>query len=685
MYPLDWLVILIPLIIILAVGIITQRQMKSVAHFVSGGRLGGRYILAVAKGEMQAGAVVFVAAWEIFAHAGFVPSWWTWLTGPVGLIVAIFGFVLYRFRETRAMTLAQFFEMRYSRNFRSFAGVLGFFAGVINFGIIPAVGARFMVYFLQLPPEIVAGSWTIPTYIPLMGIFLTINLLLTISGGLITLMVTDCLEGIFSEMMYIVIIIGILSVVTCSQMSTVIGSHPAGHSMVNPFDAGQVQDFNLAYVLIGLFLATYGTMAWQNSSAYNSAAASPHEARMSGLLGRWRESSKFSVVVLLAAAAITYLGHPDFAAASAGAKQAISEIAQPQIQTQMTIPVALSHMLPIGVKGALCAVLIMGIFGGDSTHLHSWGGILAQDIILPRLKKEPTPEQHIKLLRRCITGVAAFAFLFGVFFRQTEYIAMWFAVTTAVYVGGAGAAIIGGLYWKKGTTAGAWAAIVSGAVLSGGGILAYKLFGDAFLADALRAVFGDAIPRFNLNGVLISLFATLISIALYIGVSLATCRQDYPINKMLHRDELPLDAKGKPIVPKKPWTFARILGIDEHFSRGDKWLTIGFFTWTMIWFAIALLGTLWTVIGHSGLVSWIKPWSNSSWISFWNVAAIGLPIVITVITSIWFTWGGIRDIRALFRSLKTYKVDDADNGMVKAVASPAVAPVENQVETAPLH
>lgn len=670
MHFLDWLIIVGPLLLVLVIGVITQRHMKNVAHFVSGGRAGGRYLLAVAKGEMQAGAAVFVAYWEIFGHAGFIPSWWGWITGPVGLIVAIFGFVIYRFRETRAMTLAQFFEMRYSRNFRSFTGILGFTAGVINFGIMPAVGARFMVYYLQLPPDLTFAGWTFPTYIPLMGLLLAITLTITLAGGLITLMITDCLEGILSQLLYIVIIVGVLCTVSWTEMSAVLGVRPSGHSMVNPFDAWQVHDFNLWYVLMGVFVGTYGTMAWQNTSAYNSAGATPHEARMSGLLGRWRESGKSVVVVLLAAAALTYLGHPDFTQASAGARDAIAAISQPQIQTQMTIPVALSHLLPIGVKGALCAVLLLGIFGGDSSHLHSWGGILAQDIILPRLKKPPSPKKHITLLRLCITGVAVFAFLFGACFRQTEYIIMWWTVTTAVYVGGAGAAIIGGLYWKKGTTAGAWAAVISGSILSGGGILADKLWGDTFLSDWTHSAcslagWENAIPPFELNGMQISFFATLISIALYVGVSLATCRQDYPINQMLHRKEPSREDEARPVVVKRPWTFARLIGVDAHFTRGDKWITGSLFVWAVGWFSVMIMGTVWNLLGQSGLISWIKPWSNSAWLGFWHVTAIGLPILITLVTSLWFTWGGIHDIRALFRSLKTYRIDDSDNGTVK--------------------
>ncbi len=143
----------------------------------------------------------------------------------------------------------------------------------------------------------------------------------------------------------------------------------------------------------------------------------------------------------------------------------------------------------MGLKGALCAVLLLGIFGGDAIALHSWGSLFIQDIILPYRKKPFTPLQHIRLLRVAMTGVAVFAFLFGVLVPPSDFVAMWFAVTQGIFTTGAGAVIIGGLYWKKGTWQGAWAAMVVGSILSVTGILARQYYGPSFFLNGLQISF----------------------------------------------------------------------------------------------------------------------------------------------------------------------------------------------------
>ncbi|HSH92839.1 MAG TPA: hypothetical protein VK968_01700, partial [Roseimicrobium sp.] len=480
MHTLDWISLVGPLVVVLIVGIYANRYLNSVSAFLSSGRLAGRYLLAVSRGEMQAGAVVFVAAFEVFSKAGFSLTWWGWINNPIWVVVGISGFVIYRYRETRALTLAQFFEIRYNKSFRLFTGALGFLAGIANFGIIPAVGARFFVYFLGFPESITVLSCTVPTYIPVMAVFLSITVLITITGGFITLMITDCVEGIISQLFYLAIIFALITMFSWSQIIETLGHRPVGHSLINPFDSSGLKDFNLAFVLMGIFGGLYGTMAWQHQSAYNSASITPHESRMSGILSGWRETGKIAVIALLACCAMTYLNNPDFAVQSAGAHAELAGIQDARVQEQMQIPVALSHLLPNGLRGAFCAILLMGLFGGDAVHLHSWGSIFVQDVILPLRKRPMAPANHIRLLRFSIAGVALFAFLFGCFFSQTEYIMMWWSITGALYVGGAGAAIIGGLYWKKGTAAGAWAALLTGSGLSISGIIARQYYGNEF-------------------------------------------------------------------------------------------------------------------------------------------------------------------------------------------------------------
>ena len=142
MQTIDWLLIAMPVALVLGIALYTRRSVRSVSDFMSGGRCAGRYLLSTAGSEMTAGAALFVAMLEQFSVTGFTIQWWNQILTPLGLLLSITGFVAYRYRQTRALTLGQFFEMRYSRNFRLFAGSLGFLSGILNFGVIPAVDAR---------------------------------------------------------------------------------------------------------------------------------------------------------------------------------------------------------------------------------------------------------------------------------------------------------------------------------------------------------------------------------------------------------------------------------------------------------------------------------------------------------------------------------------------------------------
>ena len=139
----DWSIAIIALIGLVFTVRISKNLVRSVADFLSA----GRYMITVSQGMAFVRAITIVGQWEVNYVAGFALRWWEFTMAVVLLIITVSGWVLYRFRETRALTIAQFLEVRYSRNFRIFAGILAFVSGLLNFGIFPAVSARFFIYF----------------------------------------------------------------------------------------------------------------------------------------------------------------------------------------------------------------------------------------------------------------------------------------------------------------------------------------------------------------------------------------------------------------------------------------------------------------------------------------------------------------------------------------------------------
>ena len=668
----DWILIIMPLALVLVGALFFQRYVKSIAQFLSGGRVAGRYLVCVAGGQASFAAVTAVATFEIWKAAGLSNNVWGALFGPVTTVLALTGFIVCRFRETRCMTLAEFFERRYSRNFRLFSGVIIFLAGVVSYGIFPGVSARFFVYFAGFPPEFHLLGLQIPTFWLVMAFGYSIVLLVTLSGGQTSMMAFHCLSGIFSQCCYLIIIVALVLATGWWRIGEVLTSGGVGHSLIDPFDNYAISDFGVWYVVMSVIVSIYAYGAWQGTQGYNSSALSAHEAKMGGILGTWRNQGHYTMYGLLALCAAAFLQHHDFSVQIQHVGSEIAQISSATERNQMQFPIALRYLLPHGVLGILFAVMFFSYIGFDCSLLHSWGGVFVQDIILPLRDEKPlSPAEHMKWLRLAILGVAIFGFVFSVTVKISDFVFMFQQITMSIYLGGAGAVIIGGLYWRRGTAGAAWTAMLVGSSLSAISILAQQVWVRAH--QSLEHLFAPtswmghllaAHPeRFPINGQVITLAIMGLSLALYVLVSLFSKDQPCDMNALLHRSPIPTADEKKE--ESRGSLFIRALrqltGVDEHFTRSDKIIAHSVFWYNMLWSIVSLLLLV-------AFVTRIGRLGRNEWFMFSSIAYFGIPATIALVTTVWFTWGGIIDLRKYWHAMRTYVPDATDDGTVHTQA-----------------
>ena len=123
MKPLDWIIITSLFIGLNIVGWYCKRYVNSVADFLVAGRNAGRYLGLTASGMAGLGAITILAFFQMYYLAGFAGGLWGIMGLPISIFIALMGWGVYKFRQTRVMTMAEMFERRYSRRFRIFFAV----------------------------------------------------------------------------------------------------------------------------------------------------------------------------------------------------------------------------------------------------------------------------------------------------------------------------------------------------------------------------------------------------------------------------------------------------------------------------------------------------------------------------------------------------------------------------------
>jgi len=682
----DWLIIVIVLGGMFISVSFTKGLMRSVTDFLSAGRSAGRYLISVSSGAAGLGAISIVSFLEVGYITGFSFQWWGLSQGIILLAITTSGWVIYRFRQTRSLTLAQFFEKRYSRNFRIFAGTVAFVCGLINFGIFPAVGAQFFISYCGFPDFFLG----IPTF-PLVMIFLiSIALYFVYTGGQIAVIIADFFQGVFLIVVLFIITIFLYKNVGWDQVSDSLKNTPIkiaeeevqklqneesfkllsdleklekiedinhkiqNSSLINPFKTSQVEDFNLTYFLIGLIGMFYGALSWQGHQAYNSSAKSAHEAKMAAVLGdiRWKPQGLF--IFLVPVLTYVFMNHPDFQSIADNVNRTLESLDTQTLKSQMRAPIVLSEVLPVGLLGAFAALMLAAFISTHDTYLHSWASIFVQDVMMPLRKKPFNKEEHIKALRYSIFGVAIFIFVFSLVFDQNQEIALYFAVTFAIFAGGVGAVIIGGLYWDKGTTEGAWAAMIIGATIAVTGTIVPQ-FSDTWLNDAENLTgFKNFILKLReINGIKYYALSMGFSSLSYIVVSLLTFKEKMNMDKLLNRGIYSIKEEIK-VIDENVKPIFKIIGIGKEFTIEDKITYLVSYIWNIFFTLVFIFGTIYNLSNSV---------SDESWMVYWKYQ-IYINVVFSFIIIIWFTIGGFVDIKKMFRSLSSSERDHGDTGWV---------------------
>jgi len=642
----DWSIVAALLLVITLAAANTRKYVRGVADYLAANRCAGRYMLSVADTMAAVGAVSIIAAYEAYYRAGFTFGWWGML-GLVMFIVALSGWVQYRYRETRALTMAQFLEMRYSKKFRVFFGMLCFLSGIVCFGIFPAVAGRFFMYLCGFPSHkvIILGFWQVDlTLAAIMLVLLMIALYFTFVGGQIAVIVTDFLQGTFLNFAFVAILLFILIKLPWSEIHETLVQSPPGESMIDPFDAGKFKLFNMWFFVIQTLAAIWFYMSFQGNQAYFTSAINAHEARMAKAMGVWRMTMQGVPIIWVALAAYVIMHSANFAPLAEKITTALNGISldpADTIRKQVTTTIAMSRFLPVGFLGLFCAVMFVSFISCHDTCLHSWGSIFIQDVVLPFKKVRLSPKQHLKWLRLSSLGVAVWIFFFSLVFTQFDAILMFFALIS-IFGAGAGSVIVFGLYWKKGTTAAAFSAMITGII---GFIVCFTL------QKLWLGIFNKPFP---INSQWLMFIFMNTAIVIYVLVSLMSSKQDFNLNKMLHRGEYAVAADDATVTDRPVRGWQVIFGMTKEFTRFDKIIYCFFGVWSIFWFIFFCAVCLYRAFFDIPVEIWSRYWLYSTWMN------VGLSIV----TTIWFTIGGIIDLKKMFHRLKTMKQDATDDGEI---------------------
>ena len=415
----DWSVLLLYLVVITLIGLWTMRRVKSAAHFFISDRHSGTLMMIFFSfgAGTHADQAVGVAAKSFTSGASGI--WYQWLWLPV---TPFYWLIAPLFRRMRAVTTADYFDARYDGGVGALYAVVGMLQLMVSIGVM-LKGAGAMV-------DAVSGG-LISSDVAIWGMTL-LFVLYGLAGGLNAAIITDLIQGVLTVVLSFLILPFALDAVGGLDGLRTMVDDPAIFDIVAP---GEINAF---YITVIAFNELVGWVTQPHNMAVSAAGRSEMEGRWGVTGGNLIKRVCTIAWVLTGLVAIGLYSNTD-------------------LHIDYVYGTMAGDLLPAvapGLVGLFIAALLAAVMSSCDAFMVTSSALFTQNIYR-RFWVTDRPDRHYLWVGR---AVAVLVVLIGIVFAYS-----FTSVVTGLEVFWVMQAMMGipfwiGLYWRRATPAGAWAA-----------------------------------------------------------------------------------------------------------------------------------------------------------------------------------------------------------------------------------
>ncbi|MBN1910673.1 MAG: sodium:solute symporter family protein [Pirellulales bacterium] len=423
----DWLVIGAYLLGITAIGTWAMRRVKSsTSFFISDRRFGKLMMIFFAFGTGTHGdQAVTVASKSYRDGASGIWYQWLWL-----FCTPFYWFIAPMMRRMRAVTIADFFEVRFNRSVALLFAVIGILNLSVNIGTM-LKGASAMVTAVS------GGAIGEEAAMIAMTVMFVVY---GVAGGLNAAIVTDFVQGLLTIVLsFLILPFALVAVGGISGMKETIGRPEMFDLAAAGGDLGQITVF---YILMIALNGLIGYATQPHSYSISGAGKTEMECRVGLAFGNFIKRICTVAWMLTGLCAIALLG---------------PGLKNPDQAYGLMADELLPGVAP-GLVGLFIASLLAAVMSSCDAFMVAASALFTENIYRPHLVRNRS-DRHYTLVGRIaaiLVVVAGISFAFSLD-SVIDGLEVFWKISAMM-----GIAFWVGLFWRRTTTAGAWAGTLVG-------------------------------------------------------------------------------------------------------------------------------------------------------------------------------------------------------------------------------